>query len=199
MTTEISRRERKKDETRSRIFHAAVDLFRERGFADTTVDEITERADVAKGTFFNYFPRKEALLSYLSESRLIPVEEGAAAVLADPRPAREKLIDLYASCAAVYEEDRELSRYVLLELISHSFEPTEETGKRWQDQILPLVRQGQENGDLRADAEPPRVEALLTSIYYATLYEWACCVGEEFELRKELSARLRLAMEGVGS
>jgi AcrR family transcriptional regulator len=199
MTTEISRRERKKEETRSRIFRAAVDLFRKRGFESTTVDEITERADVAKGTFFNYFPRKEAVLSYLSESRLVPVEENAGAMLADPRPARDKLLDLYVSCASVYEEDRELSRYVLLELIAHSFEPTEEMGKRWQDQILPLVRQGQEKGDLRADAEAARVEALLTSIYYATLYEWACCVGEEFELRKELRARLRLAMEGVGS
>ncbi len=199
MTTEISRRERKKEETRSRIFRAAISLFRKRGFENTTVDEITERADVAKGTFFNYFPRKEAVLSYLSESRLVPVEENAGAMLADPRPAREKLIDLYVSCAAVYEEDRELSRYVLLELIAHSFEPTEEMGKRWQDQILPLVRQGQEQGDLRADPEPVRVEALLTSIYYATLYEWACCVGEEFGLRQELRARLRLAMEGVGS
>jgi len=35
-------------------------------YEETTVEEITERADVAKGTFFNYFPSKEALLGELS-------------------------------------------------------------------------------------------------------------------------------------
>ena len=75
MSVELSRRERKKDETRHRIFHAAIDLFREQGFEQTTVDDITEKADVAKGTFFNYFRRKEAVLAYLSESRLLAIDE----------------------------------------------------------------------------------------------------------------------------
>ncbi len=199
MTIELSRRERKKEETRSRIFHAAIDLFRERGFAATTVDEITERADVAKGTFFNYFPRKDAVLAYLTESRLDAVEENAGAMLAEVRPSRDKLIDLYLTCGSVYEEDRELSRFVLLELMSHAFAPSEEIGLRWQEQILRLIRQGQENGQLRSDQDPLRIEALLTSLYYATLYQWACCAGEQFSLRDELRARLELAMEGVAS
>ncbi len=63
---EVSRRERKKDETRERIFKTAIKLFHARGFEATTVDDITEKADVAKGTFFNYFPRKESVLAYLS-------------------------------------------------------------------------------------------------------------------------------------
>ena len=63
----VGRRERKKEETKRRIFETAVQLFNERGFDATTIDEIAERADVAKGTFFNYFPRKESLLQYLAE------------------------------------------------------------------------------------------------------------------------------------
>src|SRR5688572_9909759 len=101
---ELSRRERKKDETRKRIFKAAVKLFKDKGFEATTVDEITERADVAKGTFFNYFPKKEAILGYLSEVRLAEAEENAESVLASPKPAREKIIALFADCAAGYEE-----------------------------------------------------------------------------------------------
>ena len=46
--TEPTRRERKKEETRRRIFTAAISLFREKGFEQTTVDEITEKADVCR-------------------------------------------------------------------------------------------------------------------------------------------------------
>jgi AcrR family transcriptional regulator len=199
MNVELSRRERKKDETRHRIFHAAIDLFREKGFEQTTVDDITEKADVAKGTFFNYFRRKEVVLAFLSETRLQAIEEDAGAILAESRPAREKLMDLYTTAASAYEEDRELSRYVLIELMTRMFSPTEEVVVRWHEQIVRLVTQGQENGELRRDLAPPRVEAVLTSLYYATLYEWVCCVPEAFSLLEELRARLTLAMEGIAS
>jgi AcrR family transcriptional regulator len=62
----LSRRERKKQETRQALLHAALSLFREKGYDATTVEEITEQADVAKGTFFNYFSSKEALLGELA-------------------------------------------------------------------------------------------------------------------------------------
>ena len=57
-----SRRERKKQETRQRLLQCSWRLFQERGCDDTTVEDITEAADVAKGTFFNYFSTKEAIL-----------------------------------------------------------------------------------------------------------------------------------------
>jgi len=200
MAPEISRRERKKDETRSRIFHAAIDLFRDRGFEHTTVDEITERADVAKGTFFNYFPRKDAVLGYLSEARLLEVEENAGRMLEEARPAREKLFDLYATAASAYEEDHELSRYVVLELMGRAFAPTEDIAMRWHELVVRLVRQGQDDGELRRDVDAVRLEGLLTGIYYATLYTWVCCpVEATFPLRGELRALLTLAMEGIAA
>ena len=200
MTDVLSRRERKKDETRHRIFHAAIDLFREKGFEQTTVDEITEKADVAKGTFFNYFRRKEAVLAFLSETRLQAIEENAEAFLAEPRPARAKLMDLYSTAASAYEEeDRELSRYVLIELMTRMFSPTEEVVVRWHEQIVRLIVQGQENGELRGDLSPLRVEGVLTGLYYATLYEWVSCAPDCFRLVDELRARLTLTMEGIAS
>lgn len=53
------RRERKKLATRQALHEAAMDLAEERGLANVTVEAITERADVAVRTFFNYFPSKE--------------------------------------------------------------------------------------------------------------------------------------------
>lgn len=60
-----SRRIRKRLETQQRLIGAAVSLISEKGLFDVKVEEITERADVGKGTFFNYFPTKEHLLATL--------------------------------------------------------------------------------------------------------------------------------------
>ena len=194
---EISRRERKKEETRQRIFKAAIKLFRERGFPSTTVDDIAERADVAKGTFFNYFPRKEAVLAYLSEQRLEEAEADGAAILAAKKPARQKLIDLYVDASRAWAEDRELSRYVLGELFQREFAPAEETGRRWDDLIGRVYEQGRENGELRADVEPVRAISVLTSTYYALLYMWATCHDLDIDLEGEMRARLALVLDGI--
>lgn len=55
-------RERKKDETRRNLREAASRLFRDHGFAQTTVADIAAGANVSERTFFRYFDSKEALL-----------------------------------------------------------------------------------------------------------------------------------------
>ncbi|MBB4288236.1 AcrR family transcriptional regulator [Rhizobium leguminosarum] len=56
------RRERKRRQTRERIEQAAVSLFLRRGFEATTIEDITEAADVSKRSFFDYFPSKEEVV-----------------------------------------------------------------------------------------------------------------------------------------
>ncbi len=51
----LGRRQRRAAETRVRLFRCALQLFAERGFPNVTVEDITEAADVGKGTFLNYF------------------------------------------------------------------------------------------------------------------------------------------------
>ncbi|NKN07194.1 TetR family transcriptional regulator [Rhizobium laguerreae] len=60
-TTE-GRRERKRRQTRERIEQAAMTLFLQRGFEATTIENITEAADVSKRSFFDYFPSKEEVV-----------------------------------------------------------------------------------------------------------------------------------------
>lgn len=197
---ELSRRERKKEETKERIFKAAVKLFRDKGFEATTIDEITERADVAKGTFFNYFPRKESVLGYLSEVRMAEAVENAAAILAARRPARAKLLALYADVAAGYEEDRELSWIVLMESIQRAFTVAEEVHHRWHNLTVSVIEQGQKRGELRPNVEPHRAERVLGSVYMGTLFMWLKCpevVG--MDLQKELKERLALVLDGLAA
>jgi AcrR family transcriptional regulator len=200
MEIEQSRRERKKDETRQRIFREAIGLFRERGFEQTTVDEITERADVARGTFFNYFPRKDAVLAYLSEQRLVEAETDAGEILAAERSAREKLIAIYTGAAAAYEEEKDLAEFILPELLRRAFTPVEEIGSRWDAIVLQVFEQGQKAGEIAPDVDPQRAIAVLTSVYYATLFMWVHCPeAATFHLQDEVRARFDMVFAGLAS
>jgi len=61
-TTRPATRAEQKDRTREDIRAAALDLFEERGFDSTTIDDITAAASVGRRTFFRYFSCKEAVL-----------------------------------------------------------------------------------------------------------------------------------------
>jgi len=57
-----SRVERRKEKTRRMLIAGALELFHEKGMHWTKVEDITERADVGKGTFYRHFETKEALI-----------------------------------------------------------------------------------------------------------------------------------------
>ncbi|WP_032761476.1 helix-turn-helix domain-containing protein, partial [Streptomyces alboviridis] len=66
---QVSRRERNKRRVRERLYSAAIELIVEKGYDHTSIEEIAERADVARGTFFNYFQRKEDIITEWGERR----------------------------------------------------------------------------------------------------------------------------------
>jgi len=68
-------REEKKESTRQAILQAALALFAEKGFYNTTTKAISRKAKIAEGTLFNYFQTKEDLALYYFEQELSGVTE----------------------------------------------------------------------------------------------------------------------------
>jgi TetR/AcrR family transcriptional regulator, regulator of mycofactocin system len=83
-----SLRDRKKQRTRHELMAAAVRLFAERGFEETTVDDIAAAADVSPRTFFRYYPSKVDALFGDFEKRKARVERALA-----ERPEDEPLLE----------------------------------------------------------------------------------------------------------
>jgi AcrR family transcriptional regulator len=73
----LGRRQRRAAETRIRLFRCALELIAERGLDNVTVEDITDAADVGKGTFFNYFPSKDHVLGVMAEIQVSKVKEAA--------------------------------------------------------------------------------------------------------------------------
>jgi AcrR family transcriptional regulator len=67
------RRRPTQDERRAAILAAALDVFAENGFAAARLDDVAQKAGVAKGTLYLYFPDKEALFEALLQGLVSPV------------------------------------------------------------------------------------------------------------------------------
>ncbi|WP_188779857.1 TetR family transcriptional regulator [Marmoricola endophyticus] len=76
-------RERKKERTRAELQRHALRLFRDHGWAETTVDDIAAAADVSRSTFFRYFPTKEDVVLF---DDVDPVMERIARALPPQTP-----------------------------------------------------------------------------------------------------------------
>lgn len=79
---ERSPRKRRKDARPSELTSAALDLFVEKGFAATRLDDVASRAGVSKGTLYLYFDSKEALFKSVIEEGIVPALAAAEQQLA---------------------------------------------------------------------------------------------------------------------
>ncbi|MBM4764648.1 TetR/AcrR family transcriptional regulator [Bacillus sp. B15-48] len=66
----IGRAAYKKYEMEQKIYQAGMSLFQEKGFTNTTLEEISKKAEVSKGTIFNYFSSKEDILAKFGKDSL---------------------------------------------------------------------------------------------------------------------------------
>ena len=113
----MSRRDRLKQEREERILDAAATVFARKGFHKATIREISELADVADGTIYNYFDNKFDLLiglfARLAELERLPGELGQAATM----DARSFMIAAFQHRMDRIDKNEEMLRAVLPEVL----------------------------------------------------------------------------------
>ena len=60
--------DRRQSKTRKAVFNAFVELLSEKGYSNTTIQDIITRADIGRSTFYSHFETKDDLLNALCES-----------------------------------------------------------------------------------------------------------------------------------
>src|ERR1700756_4773293 len=115
-----NRRERQSHERRERLFRAALDLLARKGFAETTVEDITNAADLGKGTFFNYFPSKEHILPAFAEMQLGKLRSAADEARAKNEPTKVFLRSLGARMTQEPMRNPSIIRILLQAFLSNT-------------------------------------------------------------------------------
>src|SRR5262245_20675283 len=199
---ELGRRERKKEETRQRIVAAAIELFQRNGYEATTVDEISERADVAKGTFFNYYPRKEAILDDVHEQQIAAVEVAVNRALSNGGSWGEMMREVSRRTCEIYARDPDVSRVSILNILKNppgSSPDAERTHQRVQGVVRRFIERGIAMGALRADIDVERTTYVMRGVFFFALLVWLGSSEAPYDLGDEVIARMNVLLEGIGA
>lgn len=149
---DLSRRDRKKQQTRRGIYDAAMRLFARSGFAAVTIADICREADVGRGTFFLHFAGKAALLHEFNRR----VADEFRDSLIEPRAtARDELRALVERMSIELVAQAEIMTAMLAEF----FASPEALAGATRDRTLPvlvgsIIRRGQERGEFSRHVDP---------------------------------------------
>jgi len=196
MSTELTRRERKKIESRDRIVDCATALFVSRGYDATTMEDIGECADVSRATVFNYFPRKEDLVLAWFDDRRTDL----AAVLAAERDVASGtsavLRMAFRTIARFFEDDPETGRGMVRSWLQAGG-PLLTPGSDTTLMFAAAIRAGQDNGHIAKDADPDHAAQILFDAYQGELIRWATAQDKPSDLEHRLFETLDLILGGI--
>jgi AcrR family transcriptional regulator len=195
---DLGRRERRKEETRKQIFQAAMKLFGKKGVFATTVEEITEAADVGKGTFFNYFASKEAILSALAE-RQLGVINTAVERAQTAESVRPVLKDMCRELSSVPGRSQILLRSLLGMVLSNKFmfELFQSVLSKGRERVALIVERGQQLGEIRRDIPAMIIARCLQQVAFGTNFIWAASPASDLMEWHETS--MDLLWRGIAS
>ena len=203
---ELKRRwERRKDARPQELLAAALDLFVERGFASTRLEDVAKRAGVSKGTLYLYFTNKEDLFKAVVRENIVASIGEAESVIAEFEGGSAELL----RCVIMGWWERigatQASGIIKLMMAEAGNFPDvaafyrEEVIDRWTVMVSGLLQRGVDNGEFR-----PLDVQMLTHVLIAPmlmLVTWkhslGSCAGQQPDPLASLEAFLDMALHGV--
>ncbi|MDP2283502.1 MAG: TetR/AcrR family transcriptional regulator [Pseudohongiella sp.] len=183
-------RERKKLLRLQRIVAAARELFINKGFNTTTIQDIAVEADVGLGTLYLYAKSKEDLLVMVFKDDILKMIETSYASIPADAPLLDQLMVFFEGHISYHTHDQALSRTVLKEL---SFSTTEQ---RRQDidqimhstysKLMKLIERARRDNRVTKEMYTGTMAWSSFALYYHLLQGYLCGFHTEDEFRKSL-------------
>lgn len=157
MAMSLERREETAQKRRMQILDASLILFDQKGYVNTTMSEVAEKAGISKGLIYRYFPSKKDILLAYGDA----VEECQTEILNMPTPT-DSLVLIAEWFLLEYDKTgHQPPLRVLLMNLSHGDLAEEEKSKEYlynygKTFIGPIIRQGQLSGEFRK-GDPERM------------------------------------------
>ncbi|TLM94568.1 MAG: TetR/AcrR family transcriptional regulator [Actinobacteria bacterium] len=163
------------DKTRALLFDAALELIGEQGFTGTTVDQIVERAGVAKGTVYYHFRSKAELVDALIGEHLAPLSERLSAAAATATEPTEQLAALVRAELEFIRDDRAFAKLLITEMWRED-RVWRETLVMLSDRALAVLRKviaaGVASGDFSADLDVRLAASAVFGLVATTALAW---------------------------
>ncbi|WP_343714268.1 helix-turn-helix domain-containing protein [Inquilinus sp.] len=189
---------RKRKQTRDHIAATAHALFERHGYEAVSMEQIAAEADVARGTLYNHFPVKEAVLAHSMHAELgrdlVPLMHG---VLSRTGFA-SRLAELFQASARWWDAHRQLAA----PYIRYRFQGVgrAEDGEASSDMVVAYVRlitDAQDAGEIRRDAPAGQFARYLHFLYLCAVMTWLGDAG--ISLEKELAQALDFFLAGAAA
>lgn len=179
MSNSISRKEREKTRHRMEILESAEELFAEKGFHRTTVEDVAERAEFSVGTLYNFFSSKEELYQSLLKERCQQISDEANLALDQATEpiatikmyiqAKIDIFTKYYAFTKLYTRERMGDRFSNNELWREIVAPLYE---KIRDRVISAIQGGIEKGLFLPDICPRDYYIALEGLTDGYMYDW---------------------------
>ena len=169
-----------KRDTKGKITTAALALFSEKGYENTTIEDILEASGTSRGTFYHYFEGKDALFSHMTVL-LDDVYKKLEAEIPEEYDAFEKLMFLDREICRVIENQMSvelITRMYSTQLVTRGEKKLLDRNRYFYRLVRRIVEEGQRNGELRNDMTVNEIVKDFSVIERGILYDWCVCDGE---------------------
>ena len=196
-----NRMERRKEATRRRIIEAAYTLFEKHGFEATSMESIAEEADVAKGTLYNHFPAKEAIVAEEIRQTLSAEAADWMSTLRDLPDTSARMAFLFRELLSRIDTKRDIFAHFLryrmqrMVVLQWEWEESVKTGVPLFGEAI--IAMGREQGDLRDDIEPAAQEELFEFVLLSLIKKYYAS-PDFFDFSTSCSQVIDLFLNGTG-
>lgn len=195
MDSTPGRRERKRQQTADLLTEKAIELFEAHGYEAVTMEQIAAAADVAKGTLYNHFPVKEALLRHYFHQQIAATAPDVSARMARTPDTIERIRILLRHAANWSERHRRYWPHYLHYRIAN-LRGRDEERSGLEAVFFRVLGDAQEAGRLRADHDIATLVHYFQFLYLGVYTRWVATPG--CKLEDEFMTMLDLFLTGAG-